>query len=219
MSNIIAGNGGRHGSAVITTIIVALILMVVSSPAILTTTEASTASGISEYCKGIQFRTFESSSYYSTLADDTITIETSQGKYSVKIDNTLDSGDELVWFKNVGAKDPRGRVLLPAGEIITITLPTDGPLFDAGTRVTLYNHKVTDCETLLGHMYVEDRDKMALKIISIEEGDELPGTTKLTVQVPDASEVDKHFTKLNVQFPYEPEVQGYYIISHRVQVS
>lgn len=53
----------------------------------------------------------------------------------------------------------------------------------------------------------------------MEEGDELPGTTKLTVRVPDASEVDKHFTKLNVQFPYEPEAQGYYIISHRVQVS
>jgi hypothetical protein len=219
MSNIIAGNGGSGHGCAATTITVALILMVVSSPAILTTTEASTASGISEYCKGIQFRTFESDNYYSTLADDTITIETSQGKYSVKIDNALDSGDELVWFKNVGAKDPRGRVVLPAGEIITITLPTDGPLFDSGTRVTLYNHKVTDCETLLGHFYVEDRDKMAFEIVSMEEGDEFPNTTKLTVRVPDASEVDKHFTKLNVQFPYQPEAQGYYIISHRVQVS
>ena len=216
MSNIIAGNGGRGCAA--TAITVALILMV-SSPEILTTTEASKASGGSEYCNDIQFRTFESSSYYSTKADDTITIETSQGKYSVKIDNALDSGDELVWFKNVGAKDPRGRVVLPAGEIITITLPTYGPLFDAGTRVTLYNHKVTDCETFLGHIYVEDRDKMAFEIVSMEEGDELPRTTKLTVRVPDASEVDEHFTKLNVQFPYQPEVQGYYIISHRVQVS
>ena len=215
MSNIIAGNGGRGCAA--TAITVALILMV-SSPAILTTTEASKASGGSEYCNDIQFRTFESSSYYSRMADDTITIETSQGKYSVKIDNALDSGDELVWFKNVGAKDPRGRVVLPAGEIITITLPTYGPLFDAGTRVTLYNHKVTDCETFLGQ-YVEDRDKMAFEIVSMEEGDELPRTTKLTVRVPDASEVDEHFTKLNVQFPYQPEVQGYYILSHRVQVS
>ena len=215
MSNIIAGNGGRGCAA--TAITVALILMV-SSPAILTTTEASKASGGSEYCNDIQFRTFESSSYYSRMADDTITIETSQGKYSVKIDNALDSGDELVWFKNVGAKDPRGRVVLPAGEIITITLPTYGPLFDSGTRVTLFNHKVTDCETLLGQ-YVEDRDKMAFEIVSMEEGDELPRTTKLTVRVPDASEVDEHFTKLNVQFPYQPEVQGYYIISHRVQVS
>jgi hypothetical protein len=217
MSNIAVGNGGR-GCAV-TAITVALILMASSSPAILTTTEASKASGGSEYCNDIQFRTFESASYYSRIADDTITIETSQGKYSVKIDNALDSGDELVWFKNVGAKDPRGRVVLPAGEIITITLPTYGPLFDAGTRVTLYNHKVTDCETFLGHIYVEDRDKMAFEIVSMEEGDELPRTTKLTVRVPDASEVDEHFTKLNVQFPYEPEAQGYYIISHRVQVS
>jgi hypothetical protein len=217
MSNIIAGIGGGRGCAA-TAITVALILMA-SSPAILTTTEASAASGGNEYCNDIQFRSLESVSYYSRMADDTITIETSQDEYSVKIDNALDSGDELVWFKNVGAKDPRGRVLLPGGEIITITLPTDGPLFDSGTRVTLYNHKVTDCETFLGQYYVEDRDKMAFEIVSIEEGDELPGTTKLTVRVPDASDVDKHFTKLNVQFPYEPEVQGYYIISHRVQVS
>jgi hypothetical protein len=216
MSSIIAGNGGRGGAA--TAITVALILMA-SSPAILTKTEASKASGGSEYCNDIQFSTFESASYYSRIADDTITIETSQDKYSVKIDNALDSGNELVWFENVGAKDPRGRVVLPAGEIITITLPTDGPLFDAGTRVTLYNHKVTECETLLGHFYVEDRHKMAFEIVSMEEGDELPSTTKLTVRVPDASEVDKHLTKLNVQFPYEPEAQGYYIISHRVQVS
>jgi hypothetical protein len=215
MSSIIAGNGGRGVAA--TAIAVTLILMA-ASPAILTT-DAFAASGGSEYCNDIQFRTFESASYYSRIADDTITIETSQGKYSVKIDNALDSGDELVWFKNVGAKDPRGRVVLPAGEIITITLPTDGPLADAGTRVTLYNHKVTDCETFLGQYYVEDRDKMAFEIVSIEEGDELPGTTKLTVRVPDASEVDTHFTKLNVQFPYEPEAQGYYIISHRVQIS
>ena len=217
MSNIIAGIGGGRGCAA-TAITVALILMA-SSPAILTTTEASAASGGNEYCNDIQFRSLESVSYYSRIADDTITIETSQGKYSVKIDNALDSGDELVWFKNVGAKDPRGRVLLPGGETITITLPTDGPLFDSGTRVTLYNHKVTDCETFLGQYYVEDRDKMAFEIVGIEEGDELPGTTKLTVRVPDASDVDKHFTKLNVQFPYEPEVQGYYIISHRVQIS
>jgi hypothetical protein len=216
MSNIIFGNGGRGVAA--TAIAVTLILMA-ASPAILTTTEASKVSGGSEYCNDIQFRTFESASYYSRIADDTITIETSQGKYSVKIDNALDSGDELVWFKNVGAKDPRGRVLLPGGEIITITLPTDGPLFDAGTRVTLFNHKVTDCETLLGHIYVEDRDKMAFEVVSIEETDELSKTAKLTVRVPDASEVDKHLTKLNVQFPYQPEVQGYYIISHRVQVT
>jgi hypothetical protein len=216
MSNISVRNGGRGCAA--TAIAVTLILMT-ASPAILTTTDAFADPISNKDCKDIQFRTFESASYYSRIADDTITIETSQGKYSVKIDNALDSGDELVWFKNVGAKDPRGRVVLPAGEIITITLPTDGPLFDAGTRVTLYNHEVTDCETFLGQYYVEDRDKKAFEIVSIEEGDELPGTTKLTVRVPDASDVDEHFTKLNVQFPYEPEAQGYYIISHRVQVS
>lgn len=60
---------------------------------------------------------------------------------------------------------------------------------------------------------------MAFAIVSMKEGDDLPGTTKLTVRVPDASEVDKHFTELNVQFPYEHEAQGYYIISHRVQAS
>ena len=60
---------------------------------------------------------------------------------------------------------------------------------------------------------------MAFEIISIEEGDELPRTAKLTVRVPDASEVDKDFTKLNVQFPYSAEAQGYYIISDSVQVS
>ena len=60
---------------------------------------------------------------------------------------------------------------------------------------------------------------MAFEIVSIEEGDELPGTAKLTVRVPDASDVDKHLTKLNLQFPYSPEAQEYYIISHRVQVS
>ncbi len=76
MSNIIAGNGGRGCAA--TAITVALILMMVSSPAILTTTEASTTSGGNAYCNDIQFRTFESATYYSKLADDTITIETSQ---------------------------------------------------------------------------------------------------------------------------------------------
>ena len=219
MSKIIAGNGSGTRGCAVTAITVALILMVVSSPAILTTTEASTASGGNAYCNDIQFRTFESATYYSKLTEDTITIETSQGKYSVKIDNALDSGDELVWFKNVGAKDPRGAVVLPGGEIITITFPTHGALADSGTRVTLYNNNVTDCETLLGHIYVEDRDKKAFEIVSMEEGDELPNTTKLTVRVPDASEVDKHLTKLNVQFPYSPEKQGYYLISHRVQVS
>jgi Ca2+-binding RTX toxin-like protein len=217
MSNIIDGNGGgRDGAA--TAITVALILMMASSPAILTTTtEATTISGGNAYCNDIQFRTFESATYYSKLTDDTITIETSQGKYSVDIDYYKDSGTEVVYYKNVAAEDPPGNVLLPAGEIITITLPHDGALFDSPTRVTLYNDEVTDCETFRGE-YVDATDKMALEIISIEEGDELPGTAKLTVRVPDASEVVKDFTKLNVQFPYGAEVQEYYLISDSVQV-
>ena len=63
------------------------------------------------------------------------------------------------------------------------------------TSVSLYNDKVCDNQTF-GGRNVEDKDKMALKIVSIEETDELPTIAKLTVRVPDASDVDKHFTKL-----------------------
>ena len=105
------------------------------------------------------------------------------------IDYFKDSGDVVVYYKNVAADDPPGNVLLPAGEIITITLPHDGALFDSPTSVTLYNDEVTDCETFQGR-YVEATDKMAFEIVSIEEGDELPRTAKLTVRVPDASDVD-----------------------------
>ena len=214
MSNIIAGNGGRRGCAA-TAITVALILVMASSPAILTTTEASTTSGGNAYCNDIQFRTFESASYYSSIADDTITIETSQDKYSVKIDYFKDSGDEVMYFKNVAAKDPRGRVLLPGGETITITLQTNEPISNGyRTSVTLYNDKVSDCETFRG-INVKDTDKMALEIVSIEQTDERPRIVKVTVRVPDASDVDKHFTKLNVQFPFSPEAQEYYLISDR----
>src|SRR5918994_6021646 len=125
------------------------------------------------------------------------------------------------YFKNVAAKDPRGRVLLPGGETITITLQTNEPISGAShgyrTHVTLYNDKVSDCETFRG-INVKDTDKMALEIVSIEQTDESP-IVKVTVRVPDASDVDKHLTKLNVQFPYSPEAQEYYLISHRVQVS
>ena len=218
MSSIIVGNGGGRGCAV-TAITVALILMA-SSPAILTTTEAFAAPKIDKGCKDIQFRALESSSY-STKAGNTITIGTSQDEYSVKIDYFKDSGDEVVYFKNVAAKDPRGRVLLPGGETITITLQTNEPIsgdyHGYRTHVTLYNDKVSDCETLRG--YVEDEDKMALEIVSIEQTDERPRIAKLTVRVPDASDVDKHFTKLQVQFPFSPEAQEYYLISDRVQVS
>jgi hypothetical protein len=218
MSNIMVGNGGGRGCAA-TAITVALILMASSSPAILTTTEAFAAPKSNKDCTDIQFRSVESASFYSTKAGNTITIGTSQDEYSVKVDYFKDSGDEVVYFKNVAAKDPRGRVLLPGGETITITLPTYEPVIDSGhTSVTLYNDKVSGCETFRG-INVKDTDKMALEIVSIEQTDELPKTAKLTVRVPDASDVDKHLTKLNVQFPYSPEAQGYYIISHRVQVS
>ena len=129
MSNIIAGNGGGRGCSA-TAITVALILMMVSSPAILTTTEASTASGGNEYCNGIQLSPLESSSY-STKAEDAITIETSQDEYSVDIDyfRVLDT-EGYFYFKNVGADDPAGDVLLPGGETITITLQTNEQISD-----------------------------------------------------------------------------------------
>ena len=214
MSNIAVGNGGRGSAA--TAITVALFLMA-SLPAILTTTEAFTAPISNKDCKDIQFRALESSSY-STKAGNTITIGTSQDEYSVKIDYFKDSGDEVLYFKNVAAKDPRGRVLLPGGETMTITLQTNEPISNGyRTSVTLYNDKVCDYETFRG-TNVKDTDKMALEIVSIEQTDESP-IVKVTVRVPDASDVDKHLTKLNVQFPYSPEAQEYYLISHRVQVS
>jgi hypothetical protein len=215
MSSIIVGNGARGRAA--TAITLALILM--ASPAILTT-EAFAAPISNKDCKDIQFRALESSSY-STKAGNTITIGTSQDEYSVKIDYFKDSGDEVLYFKNGAAKDPTGSVLLPAGETITITLQTNEPISGAyhgyRTSVTLYNDKVCDYETFSG-INVKDTDKMALEIVSIEQTDESP-IVKVTVRVPDASDVDKHLTKLNVQFPLSPEAQEYYIISHGVQLS
>jgi len=212
MSNIAVGIGGRGGAA--TAITIALILM--ASPAILIT-DAFAAPISNEDCKDIQFRALESSPY-STRAGNTITIGTSQEEYSVKMDYFKDSGDEVLYFKNVAAEDPGGRVLLPGGETITITLQTNEPISNGyRTSVTLYNDKVCDYETFSG-INVKDTDKMALKIVSIEQTDGSP-IVKVTVRVPDAIDVDKHLTKLNVQFPYSPEAQEYYIISHGVQVS
>jgi hypothetical protein len=212
MSNIAVGNGGRGGAA--TAITIALLLM--ASPAILIT-NAFAAPISNEDCKDIQFRALESSPY-STKAGNTITIGTSQEDYSVKMDYFKDSGDEVLYFKNVAAEEPGGRVLLPGGETITITLQTNEPISNGyRTSVTLYNDKVCDYETF-SEINVKDTDKMALKIVSIEQTDESP-IVKVTVRVPDASDVDKHLTKLNVQFPYSPEAQEYYLISHRVQVS
>ena len=125
MSNIIAGIGRRGGAA--TAITVALILMMASSPAILatTTTEAFAAPISNKDCKDIQFRTFEQD-FASKYSGRTVTIGTSQHEYSVKIDY-FKVEDDIVgytYYKNVGAKDPKGRVLLPGGETITITLQT-----------------------------------------------------------------------------------------------
>jgi hypothetical protein len=210
MSNIITGNSGGRGSAA-TAITVALILMA-SSPAILTT-EAFAAPIIDKSCKDIQFQTRE-----SPFLDNEITIETSQDEYSVDIDYfVISNTDGYSYLKNVAADDPRGRVLLPGGETITITLQTNEGLAGTGrTQITLYNHKVSDCQILLGH--VKDEDKVKFEIVSIEQTDDSP-IVKLTVRVPDASDVDKHFTKLHVRFPYSPEAYEHYLISHRVQVS
>jgi hypothetical protein len=186
-----------------------------ASPAILTT-DAFAASKGNKYCKDVQFHALDSPGY-STYADNTITIGTSQDEYSVDIDYFKDSGDEVLYFKNVAADDPPGDVLLPAGETITITLQTNEPITGGyRTDVTLYNEKVSDCETFRGE-YVTDKDKVDLEIVSIEQTDERPLIAKLTVLVPD--EVDKHLTKLNVQFPYSPEGQEYYLISDGVQVN
>ena len=215
MSNIIAGNGGGRGCTA-TAITVALILMMASSsPAILTTTEASAAPISNKDCKDIQFRPYESSSFYSKQADHTLTIGTSQHEYSVDIDYVKVDDDifRYVLYKNVDAKDPRSRVLLPAGGTINITLVTQ----EGGGLVFLYNDKVSDCQILLGQ--VQDKDKIRLKTVSIEISDDFPSIAKQTVQVPDASDiVGKHFTKLGIQLKYNPEVHEYWLISNRVQV-
>ena len=217
MSNIIAGNGGRGGAAA-TAITVALILILMASPVILTTTTTTKAFAAplsDKDCKDIQFHPLESSSFYSAKADHTLTIGTSQHEYSVDIDlvNVDDDIFGHVYYKNVDAEDPRGLVLLPAGGTINITLVTQ----EGGGNVFLYNDKVSDCQILLGQ--VQDKDKMALKTVSIELSDDFPSIAKQTVQVPDASDVvGKHFTKLGIQLKYNPEVHENWLISHRVQV-
>ncbi len=89
--------------------------------------------------------------------------------------------------------------------------------------ITLYNDKLSDCQILLDHYVygpgrVPDNEKMVLKIISVEQTNDFPSIAKITVQVPPASDVDKHFTKLVVQFPFYNELNEYYIISHGVHV-
>ena len=216
MSNIIVGNRGRGAAAVTTAITVSLILILMASPVILSTTQEAFAAPIdNKDCKDILSNPYESSSFYSKQADHTLTIGTSQHEYSVDIDLVKVDDDYLghVYYKNVDAEDPRGLVLLPAGGTINITLVTQ----EGGGTVFLYNDKVSDCQILFGH--VQDKDKMALKTISIEISDDFPSIAKQTVQVPDASDVvGKHFTKLGIQLEYNPEVHENWLISHRVQV-
>ena len=209
MSNIIAGDGGGGRGGAPRAITVALILMMASSPAILATTEAFAAPiSNNKDSKDIHFNTFEGS-FASKYSGKAVTIGTSQDEYSVKIDY-FKVEDDLVgytYYKNVGAEDPKGRVLLPGSETITITLQTSEGLSTVGGHVFLYKHKVSDCQILLGH--VQDKDKIDLKIVSVEQNGETENS-KITVQVPDASDVvGKHFTKLGVQFELNPEVKEY----------
>jgi hypothetical protein len=224
MSNIIAGNGGsgRGGAAATAITAVVLILILMASPVILTTTtttEAFAAPISNKNCTPLQFR----GAVESQDAGKTVTLATSQKEYSLKLDYILVQNDDVdTYYKNVGADDPRGRILLPAGNTITITLQTAegvGPGI-----VTLYNHKVSDCQILLDRYQntrIQDKDKIALKIVSVEQTRDTPSFNEfaVTLQVPDASEVGNKFTKLGVYFDYYPEKFEYYILSHRVQVS
>jgi hypothetical protein len=225
MLNNIVGNDNRRGCTVTATAItVALTLILIASLAILTTTITQAYAAplkSNNDCNEMEFRSFRSNSFYSTQVDNGVTIVTPQHEYPVKIDYFRDSGDEVIYFKNVGAEDPEGPVLIPGGENITITLQTNEPIsgyyYGYRTHVTLYNDKVCDCQILLSGA-VKDTDKMDLKIVSIEQSNNSP-IVKLTVQVPDASDiVGKNFTKLGVQFPYSPEGQEYYLISNGVHV-
>ena len=185
--------------------ILALFLM---APTILTT-GALAAPKIDKGCKDIQFHTFES--------DRAITIETPQDKFSVEVDYSEDTGgfEPNPYFKNVAAEDPAGPVVLPGGEIITITMQTVEELSSFGTYVTLYNNKVSDCEILLG--LTKAKNKVDFEFIDAQQIAEF--TVQLTVRVPDASDVGTHFTKLGVQFPSTPESTEYHLISKKVQIT
>jgi hypothetical protein len=184
----------------------ALVLM---APPTILTTGAFAAPRNDKDCKDIQFNTFES--------DKAITIRTSEDEYSVEIDYYLDTGGfaQDPYYKNVAADDPTGDLLLPEGETITITLRTVETISSFGTYVTLYDNKVSDCEILLGH--TKDKDKVDFEFVDAQQIDEF--TVQLTVRVPDASDIDKDFTKLGVQFPSTPESNDYYLISDGVLVS
>jgi hypothetical protein len=108
-------------------------------------------------------------------------------------------------------------VLLPGGETITITLRSteDSSVAFFGTYALYDNRKVSDCEILLG--LVKDKDKVDFEFVDVQQIDDF--TFQLTFRVPDASEIDKHFTKLGIDFASTPESSEYYLISDRVLVS
>jgi hypothetical protein len=193
-----------------TAIITALIL--IAPPAILTTV-AFAASRNAKDCKDIQFQTLE-----SPHIDNTITIGTSQDEYSVGIDYYVDTGGFVQdpYLKNVAADEPTGDVLLPGGETITITLRSteDSSVAFFGTYA-LYNNKVSDCAILLGH--IKDKDKIDLEFVDVQQIDDF--TFQLTFRVPNATDIDKGFTKLGIDFASTPESSEYYLISDRVLVS
>jgi hypothetical protein len=155
----------------------------------------------------IQFNTFES--------NQAITIGTSQNQYSVELDYIRETGDAVSHSKNLAADDPPGPVFLPGGETITITLQTVERISSFGTHVTLYNNKVSDCQILLAH--TKPKDKVDFEFLGVQQIDEF--TVQLTVRVPDASDIGKHFTTLGVQFPSTPEQYQFYLISDGVQVT
>jgi hypothetical protein len=225
MSNIIVGNGSTPRGGTLTAITaVALILILMASPVILskTATEAFAAPlnlKSKKDCEHIQFQRL--TTHGTTTTDSAITISTSKHKYSVQVDYSYDSGTfDVVYYKNVGAKDPRGPVVFPAGKTITITFETTETISKVNKIVTLYDHNVSDCDILLfGH--VKDSDKLDLKILNVEQTPGSPSwllNTKLTVQVPDASDVPKHFTKLGIQVETSPESRDFYLISNGVHV-
>ena len=217
MSNIIVGNGSR--SAAVTAITLALILM--ASPVLLATaTNEAFAAPLNlkskNDCKDIQFSPF-ANSFASAFSDKTVTIGTARHhEYSVNTDY-LKVDDDIFGFtlwKNEDAKDPKGLVLLPGGKTITVTLQTDEGI--GLGDVVLFKRQVSDCQILLGQ--VPASDKIDLKIVS-REGGRIPESFKVTVQVPNFSDVvGEQFTKLGVQFKYYPEVKEYHIISNGVHV-
>ena len=87
MPKIVVRTSAVGAAATAITVVALILMMASSSPAILTTTEeafaASKSNNNNKDCKDFQFRTFESSSFYSMKAGNTITIGTSQDEYSL----------------------------------------------------------------------------------------------------------------------------------------